>query len=143
MRRYQIYPLRENEKQSASQGILIISFLLTVLSNTISHFLRDCSFFSFFYKESNNYNNVEGRKRKKASYWGYFSRTQGVRRAGRREREGRGRRGRIQSKETGRQVFIEQQGIFSSGLNDDGRHDRMKNSISNGKVFLQSNYYNQ
>ncbi|VDK77187.1 unnamed protein product [Litomosoides sigmodontis] len=57
--------------------------------------------------------------------------TQRARRTGKREKEGRGRRGRIQGQETGRQLFIEQQGIFSSGLNDDGRHERVKNSIPN------------
>ncbi|CAG9538164.1 unnamed protein product [Cercopithifilaria johnstoni] len=57
--------------------------------------------------------------------------TKGTRRAGKRERGGRGKYGRNQGRETGRQLFIEQQGIFSSGLNDDGRHKRVKSSISN------------
>uniref|UniRef100_A0A0R3RG51 DNA-directed RNA polymerase III subunit RPC4 n=1 Tax=Elaeophora elaphi TaxID=1147741 RepID=A0A0R3RG51_9BILA len=54
--------------------------------------------------------------------------TKGTRRAGKRERGGRGRCGRDQGRE--KPNFIEQQGIFSSGLNDEGRHNRMKNSIS-------------
>ncbi|VDO38652.1 unnamed protein product [Onchocerca flexuosa] len=53
------------------------------------------------------------------------------RRGGRRERGERGRYGRGRGRETGRQLFIEQQGIFSSGLNDDGRHNRIKSSITN------------
>uniref|UniRef100_A0A8R1TY94 Uncharacterized protein n=1 Tax=Onchocerca volvulus TaxID=6282 RepID=A0A8R1TY94_ONCVO len=57
--------------------------------------------------------------------------TRGTHRGGKRERGERGRCGRGRGRETGRQLFIEQQGIFSSGLNDDGRHNRIKNSISN------------
>ncbi|EFO24367.1 hypothetical protein LOAG_04113 [Loa loa] len=56
--------------------------------------------------------------------------TKGTRRGGRRDRGGRGRCGRDRGRETGRQLLIEQQGIFSSGLNDDGRHNRIKSSIS-------------
>ncbi|VDN83827.1 unnamed protein product [Brugia pahangi] len=48
----------------------------------------------------------------------------------RRDRGDRGRCGRGRDRETGRQLFIEQQGIFSSGLNDDGRHNKMKSSMS-------------
>ncbi|KAM3722618.1 DNA-directed RNA polymerase III subunit [Dirofilaria immitis] len=57
--------------------------------------------------------------------------TRGTRRGGKRERGGRGRCGRDRDRGTGRQLFIEQQGIFSSGLNDDGRHNRIKSSVSN------------
>ncbi|KAL4003476.1 RNA polymerase III RPC4 family protein [Acanthocheilonema viteae] len=57
--------------------------------------------------------------------------TKETRRAGKRERGGRGRCGHNRGRETGRQHFIEQQGIFSFSLNDDGRHNRVKSNISN------------
>lgn len=58
-----------------------------------------------------------------------LSRTKKTRRG---EKRDRGRCGRNRGRETGRRLFIEQQGIFSSGLNDDGRNNQMKSSVSNG-----------
>ncbi|VDN25300.1 unnamed protein product, partial [Gongylonema pulchrum] len=56
---------------------------------------------------------------------------------GKRERGSRGRAGRG-SREAGSSRFIQQQGIFSAGLNDDGRHDKANNNIRLGEFSVRS-----
>lgn len=58
----------------------------------------------------------------------FFSRSGGRRKAGRRDRGGGRGRGRETRRGGEKPVYIEQQGIFSMGLNDDGRHDRPRTS---------------
>lgn len=148
MCRYRIFPLQENVKQSVNQlGILFVSsLLLTILLSIICHFPFHYLYIYifFFFARTLIFMIIWRERRRKREYMFHcenhscFSRTKGTRRGGKRERGGRGRCGRDRGRETGRQLFIEQQGIFSSGLNDDGRYNRTKSSISNGKFLISA-----